>query len=33
VLSTAEVHTHVTRRDLVRIRSPLDVLEDLPRAR
>lgn len=28
--TTTQIYTHVTRRDLVRIRSPLDVLEDLP---
>jgi integrase/recombinase XerD len=29
--TTTQVYTHVTRRDLVRIRSPLDMLEDSPR--
>jgi integrase/recombinase XerD len=28
--ATTQIYTHVTRRDLVRIRSPLDMLEDLP---
>ena len=28
--ATTQIYTHVTHRDLVRIRSPLDMLEDLP---
>ena len=27
--ATTQIYTHVTHRDLVRIRSPLDMLEDL----
>jgi site-specific recombinase XerD len=28
--ATTQIYTHVTRRDLVRIRSPLDMLDGLP---